>query len=426
MTPTAHLLQDQRSRQADMGIPADGVGLNGESRADLRLQQVHQRLQDAVENLTSGQGWQQMLRTAAALPTYSAHNVLLITQQCPHAQAVAGFHTWKALGRSVRKGEKGIAILAPVLRRGTSPDAQPATASERPAASSPAHGSGPASPELSSDTAGRPRRVVGFRVVHVFDISQTDGPELPDPTPVLLTGDAPPGLLDGLSAHVREQGFQLIRHDFTIPHPGQGSPNGVTDYFSRTVIVRPDLTPAQTVKTLAHELGHVLLHGRGQRPDGLTREQAEVEAESVAYVVTAAHGLDSSDYTLPYVAGWSAGNTELVARTADRVLCTAKDILTRTPPPPTVQLDTVTRERLRSRDPAAALERASDEPARTVTNEPSATRPAGSGSSARRPTRAPRFGGGLAPSAARTAPAAEPGPSAQQSARQSADQGRLW
>lgn len=421
MTSAARSAPDRHLHHGDEGTAADGAVVDGAGRADLRLQQVHQRLQDAVENLTSGPGWQQMLRTAAALPTYSPHNVLLITQQCPHAQAVAGFHTWKALGRSVRKGEKGLAILAPVLRRGTSPDQQTATPDRRPAAALPAQGSGSASADLSKD-AGGSRRVVGFRVVHVFDISQTDGPDLPDPTPVLLNGQAPPGLLDGLSAQVRDQGFQLIRHDFTIPHPGQGSPNGVTDYFSRTVIVRPDLTPAQTAKTLAHELGHVLLHGPGQRPDGLTREQAEVEAESVAYVVTAAHSLDSSDYTIPYVAGWSAGNHELIARTAERVLSTAKDILARTPPPPTLQLDTPTRDRLRSRNTAATLGPSSKERTLTADNGPSATRPVRSGTAARRTTSAPRLGGGLTPSAARTAPPAEQA----QSARQSADQGRLW
>jgi hypothetical protein len=374
---------------------------------DIRLQAAHQWLLDAVENLTTQQGWQQMLRTAAALPTYSPHNVLLITSQRPQAQAVAGFHTWKSLGRTVRKSEKGIAILAPVLRRGTSTPPQ----TGQPGMQSPA-GSSPAPPNLAGEPAGTPRRLVGFRVVHVFDISQTDGPDLPDPTPVLLDGQAPAGLVDGLSSQVQDQGFQLIRHDFNIPHPGQGAPNGVTDYLARTVIVRPDLSPAQTVKTLAHEVGHVLLHRPGQRPGDLTRDQAEVEAESVAYVVTAAHGLDSSGYTIPYVAGWSAGNTQLVARTAERVLTTAKHILTRTPPPPTLQLDEPTRERMRSRKPAPSTTQQSIEPSteRQVTSSPRSL-----GTVRGTPE-------ALTPSAAPTQPAPEP----VRCARQAADQGRLW
>jgi hypothetical protein len=261
-----------------------------------------------------------MLRLAAALPSYSAHNVLLITSQRPDATAVAGFHTWKQLGRSVRKGEKGIGILAPVVRRTAEPPGQ-----------TPVEGA--AGEHAPVDKLDPGRRVTGFRVVHVFDISQTSGPDLPSPPePVLLDGQAPAGLLDGLTAHVHDEGYQLIRHDFDIPHPGLGSPNGVTDFLARTVIVRPDLSDAQTAKTLGHELGHVLLHAPGRRPLDLTRPQAEVEAESVAYVVATTHGLDTTGYSIPYVAGWSGGDLELLARSAERVVSTSHQVLRRTPP----------------------------------------------------------------------------------------------
>ena len=96
--------------------PATPTPAAGQGDPADRLAAVHARLFSAVADLASGDGWQQMLRTAAALPSYSPHNVLLITSQCPHARAVAGFHTWKTVGRTVRKGEKGLAILAPVLR----------------------------------------------------------------------------------------------------------------------------------------------------------------------------------------------------------------------------------------------------------------------------------------------------------------------
>ena len=335
--------------QRRVGPSDDAAGTPDSSS---RLDAVHQRLLAAVSDLTTGDGWKQMLRTAAALPTYSPHNVLLITAQRPQARAVAGFHTWKSLGRRVRKGEKGIAILAPVLRRHEPPPGGVAAPAAQPLSDA------PSAPQM-------PGRPIGFRVVHVFDIGQTDGPDLPEPArPVLLDGQAPPGLIDGLISQVHTEGFALIRHDFDVPHPGQDSPNGVTDYFTRTVTVRPDLTPAQTAKTLAHELGHVLLHAPDNRPIGLSREQAEVEAESVAYVVTAAHGLDSGGYSIPYVAGWSAGNTELVARTAERVLSTAKDILAKAAPPPTLQLPADARRRLRERQPPPATERspAADRP----------------------------------------------------------------
>jgi DNA primase len=326
--------------QTTQGVAGDPAG---------RLQALHDRLRTAVQELTSADGWQQMLTTAAALPTYSPHNVLLITSQRPDARAVAGFHTWKQLGRSVRKGEKGIAILAPVLRRKNN-EPEPTNRRQLEPASA---GPGTASP------AAPARTVTGFRVVHVFDLSQTDGPDLPEPPrAVRLDSAAPDGLLDGLSQQIQAQGFQLIRHDFDLPHPGLAGANGVTNYLSRTVLVRPDLSPAQTAKTLAHELGHVLLHAPGTRPPDLSREQAEVEAESVAYIVTAAHGLDSSTYTVPYVAGWSGADLTLVARTAERVLATAKEVLQHTPPPPNLTLPDTTRDRLRDMQPPATPERA--------------------------------------------------------------------
>jgi hypothetical protein len=297
---------------------------DGSGRPDptATLQALHAKLTDAIGTLASAEGWQQMLRLAAALPSYSAHNVLLISSQRPDATAVAGFHTWQQLGRSVRKGDKGIAILAPVVRRASEPDAPPAPA-EAPVA------------EASTDSAAATaRRIAGFRVVHVFDLSQTTGPDLPEPPePTLLEGQAPPGLLEGLQAHMHDEGYQLIRHDFDIPHPGLGSPNGVTDFLARTVIVRPDLSEAQTAKTLGHELGHILLHAPGRRPSDLTMPQAEVEAESVAYVVATTHGLDTTGYSIPYVAGWSGGDLELLARSAERVVSTSHQILRRTPPP---------------------------------------------------------------------------------------------
>jgi DNA primase catalytic core len=186
--------------------------------------------------------------------------------------------------------------------------------------------------------------------VHVFDVSQTSGQPLPErPVPTLLAGQAPQGLWDALAAQVQARGFELKRGDC-------GGANGLTHYLERTVTVRADVDDAQAVKTLAHELGHVLLHdptgtatvttpgmslAAGDpvlTPEtvhtsaGQCRGRLEVEAESVAYLVASAHGLDTGAYTFPYVAGWASEVAgvevdQVVRGTANRVLAAAKVVL---------------------------------------------------------------------------------------------------
>jgi len=226
-----------------------------------------------------------------------------IAAQRPDATHVAGYAAWRQLGRQVRKGERGIQILAPVSTR--VPDIDP----ERTAATTTADGK----------TEPTRRVLRGFRVAHVFDVAQTDGPPLPEVQARLLDGAAPNGLWEGLADQVAAAGFSLVRGDCAPA-------NGVTDHLNHTVTVATVLSDAQAVKTLAHELAHARLHGPN-RPDGMDRARAEVEAESVAYLVTTAHGLDPSDYTVPYVAGWSGGDLAVLRSTAERVLETAGDIL---------------------------------------------------------------------------------------------------
>ena len=264
-----------------------------------KLEALHATLAEQVAALRDGQDWQRWLATAARLPDYSLNNVLLIAAQRPQATAVAGFNAWKALGRQVDKGQKGIAILAPIVRRARlgAPD-QLARGEQGPPED-------PAQPAQDAD--GRPpagRAVSGFKVAYVFDISQTSGPPLPrQPTPALLSGQAPAGLWDALAEQVISRGFTLARADC-----GPGV-NGLTHYGQRTVTVRPDVDDAQAVKTLAHELAHVLLHDptgpdaqpgpAGLTSSGQCRGRLEVEAESVAYLIAASHGLDTGSYTLP-------------------------------------------------------------------------------------------------------------------------------
>ena len=290
-----------------------------------KLDELHDRLAHEVAALRTGEDWQRWLKVAARLHDYSFQNTLLILSQRPDATTVAGFHAWKALGRHVSRGEKGIAVLAPIVRR--APAARPTPQPPRPPPPPPAR-----TPEQPEETKPR-SAVTGFRLTYVWDITQTSGPPLPTPPePKQLRGQAPPGLWEALADLTQAAGYTLHRRDC-------GGANGQTDFTARTIAVRPDVDDAQAVKTLAHELGHVRLHC----PDG-RRELAgnlactgliEVEAESVAYLVASSHGMDTSAYTFPYVTGWASDiggyqPEDVVRITAERVLSASRWILART------------------------------------------------------------------------------------------------
>jgi len=276
-----------------------------------KLAALHEQISDGVAALVESQAWRAMLDTAAKFHSYSLGNLLLIGGQ---ATRVAGFRSWQSLGRQVRKGERGIAILAPCTYRPKSAErSEPAA----PAGPEPATTcSGGAAPD-----AGRGRQVRGFRAVHVFDVAQTEGDPLPEVAPALLTGQAPAGLWNDLAGQVTGHGYTLERGDCC-------GANGYTDPTRRVVRVRDDIDDAQAVKTLAHELGHLECGHVTDLPTYLTcRGRCEVEAESVAYVVAAAHGLDASGYTFAYVAGWAGGDLTRVRQAAETVTRAARTIL---------------------------------------------------------------------------------------------------
>ena len=154
----------------------------------------------------------------------------------------------------------------------------------------------------------------------MFDISQTEGEELPDLDairPQLLDGDAPEGIWDALVLQADAAGFEVVRDQ-------KRNENGYCDFLKKVIAVRPDVSDAQAVKTLIHELGHALLHSEGPIA---SREVAEVEVESVAYIVCDALGLDTSDYSFQYIATWSSGDVEKIKETGERVVECARTIL---------------------------------------------------------------------------------------------------
>ena len=299
-----------------------------------KLTGLHRQLTDQVTALATGPEWRRWLEVAAKFHTYSFNNTLLILAQRPEATQVAGYTLWQSLGRQVGKGERGIAILAPVTRR-PDPDEQ-TTDTGRADAPDPVVGQDdpaidkqPGEPGDAAGDAAR-RRVVGFRPAYVWDISQTSGEPVPEPPrPRLLAGQAPPGLWDALAAQCTAAGFTVTRAEIA----GNDGPNGYTDFHTRQVVVRADVDDAQAVKTLAHELAHALMHSPDDFPGPRTagcRGEREVEAESVAYLVAADHGLDTSGYSFAYLAGWAASTGDVPAalrNTGARVLATAHQVL---------------------------------------------------------------------------------------------------
>lgn len=277
--------------------------------AEDKLTALHTQLLDAVAELRSSDKWAQMLAVAARFTTYSPSNVLLIAVQRPDATQVAGIRTWNSLGRHVVKGEHGIAILAPCLYR-----------SEEDAAARSDDGGAP-----SSDEGPMPRRELrGFRVVHVFDITQTDGTPLPDSAPQLLTGDAPRGVWDGLVGLTLNAGYRLERRSCPA------GVNGWTAPLEKIVVVDKNLEPAQATKTLAHELGHIRANHAGRFSDYAIdrrcRGAAEVEAESIAFIVTSHLGMNPDAYSVPYLAGW-ADDLDVLRHHMSTAVTTAQWIL---------------------------------------------------------------------------------------------------
>jgi DNA primase catalytic core len=297
---------------------------------DEKLVALHQRLAEQVQQLRTGEDWQRWLTVASKFHSYSFANTIAILATRPDATLVCGYRKWQELGRQVDKGEKGIPILAPVLRRPRRADGHDGAPEPAAIAATNAEPTVDADPEPSVPL-GR-RRLVGFRLAYVWDVAQTSGEPLPEqPRPQLLAGNAPDGLWDSLVGLVTD-------HGFTVSRGPCGGANGVTDFLARTVTIRDDVDEAQAAKTLLHESAHALLHNpAGDVPDGAfhCRGLAEVEAESVAWLVASSHGLSADGYTFPYIASWARDVPErtpeqVVAQTGQRVLTAASTILAKT------------------------------------------------------------------------------------------------
>ena len=288
---------------------------------DERVAELTEQLENGVKELYASDSYAQYITAMAKFHHYSFGNALLILFQCPHATNVAGYGTWELLGRHVKYGEKGIMILAPCNFR----------ASLEREKIDPLTGQallGPDGNPLTEKVKISPNR---FKIAHVFDLSQTEGRELPQIGVSELTGDVSDytGIYDRLTAI---SPLPVVQEDF------QRTAKGYTSFMENRIVVKPGMSQVQTIKTLVHEIAHAKLH----RPDDILaipapgeKRQKEVEAESIAYVVCQHFGIDTSDYSLAYVAGWSKGKelTELKA-SLNMIHATAGEIIDAISPPP--------------------------------------------------------------------------------------------
>jgi hypothetical protein len=258
---------------------------------DARRREQLDRLRGATDALLTSEGWQRWLRTRSRFHRYSLRNTLLIAFQCPHATHVAGFRQWLELGRCVRKGEKAIRIFAPVRYR--RPD------------------------DEQSDDKETELQLVGFRLAAVFDVSQTEplpgvDPAALDPPGQPVTGNSHAYLLDPLEQHAAKLGFNVHYE----PLEGQA---GYCSSRQARIVVDSGLPANGRLATLVHELAHV--HGIDYMT--FNRAEAELIVESVACIVCGSVGLDTSNESVPYIAGWNdehAGERiTLLASTIDEI-----------------------------------------------------------------------------------------------------------
>jgi antirestriction protein ArdC len=250
-------------------------------------QLIEQGVQELNDALAAGKSdtLTRFMEVMAKFPRYSFGNCILIAMQFPDAKFVQGFHGWKKVGRFVRKGEKGIGIIAPMVYRN----------------------------KEAVDEDDRTLR--GFKVVHVYDVSQTEGKELPEFARV--SGD--PG------EHIASLEQVIRSHDIELVYEKIGSGADGLSQKGR-VVIQHDLEPAERFATLVHELAHELLHADTERRKSTTKCIRETEAEAVAHVVCRAVGIDSTSHCADYIQLYS-GDVNVLTASLDAVQKTAAHIL---------------------------------------------------------------------------------------------------
>lgn len=283
-----------------------------------KVQEITEKLEQGIKELFESEKYKTYLNTMSKFHNYSFNNTMLIAMQKPDATLVAGFKAWqKNFDRHVKKGEKGIRILAPA----------PYKIKEEQEKLDPVTG------EIMLDKNGMPIteeveiKIPAFRVVPVFDVSQTDGKELPDIGVNELSG----------SVEDYEDFMQALTEVSPVPITYEDIEGEAKGYFHTTdhrITIREGMSQSQTVKTAIHEVAHAKLHDRERNQDidavlDKDRNTKEVEAESVAYTVCQHFGIDTSDYSFGYIAGWSSDrDMKELKSSLDTIRKTASELIT--------------------------------------------------------------------------------------------------
>ena len=286
----------QAAEQTQEPRPVIPIVLTSEKPAE-KLKEITDRLEQGITELFDSERYKEYLRVMSKFHNYSFNNTLLIAMQKPDASLVAGFSAWKNnFGRNVMKGQKGIKIIAPspFKIRQKVEKIDPHTQK----------------PIIDKDgkpvTEEKEIKIPAYKVVSVFDVSQTEGKELPDIAVDELTGDV----------DRYKDFFAALEKTSPVPIAFENIEGGSHGYYhleDKRIAINEGMSELQTLKTAIHEIAHAKLHDidlnapEDEQQPRVDRRTREVEAESVAYTVCQHYGLDTSDYSFGYVAGWSSG-----------------------------------------------------------------------------------------------------------------------
>ncbi len=257
----------------------------------MKTQELVKKLEEGVQEVFKSGRFQEWLKVQSTFHNYSFANTMLILAQKPEATNVAGFKAWQKLKRYVRKGEKGIAILAPIITK----------------------------MKCESEEVTEKSILAGFRVVHVFDLSQTEGEDLPKIAKELETSSVlAEELILKLHDIAGEKGIKVISYP--------GGHNGANGYYNfvKQEIGLKEAGTDQQAKTFIHEIAHALTHGKVEN-----YQEGEIVAEGTAFIVSSYFGLDTGSYSFEYVAAWaSRAEKDAIKKVANTIQRTA-DLLIR-------------------------------------------------------------------------------------------------